>query len=212
MSDMLDREENQDAQVQPSAPGAPGTEVDGAKRPQPEATAVKFPKLEPDDLPKEEPQGIQDIPLEDDGSLPELEDDMPEEKGKLYNFVARMDDKQFRRAQIIFGVVLGILGAIALMVPLPGDDGSGMWNFVIALVIVLWIPRLAERKLEQRLPLTQRWMLIVFVIGFCVSIGVNAAQGFFNAKQAAASPSPSIAPGATPAASVTPAPSATPAP
>ena len=73
-----------------------------------------------------------------------------------------------------------------------------MWNFVIALVLVMWVPRVVERKIEQRIPLAQKWMLIVFVLGFGVSIAINAAQGYYTAQQAVPSPSPSVAPSVSP--------------
>ncbi len=58
-----------------------------------------------------------------------------------------------------------------------------MWNFVIALIIVIWLPRYVERKIEQRLPVAQKWMLIVFVIGMVTSIGVNALQGNYAQRR-----------------------------
>ena len=118
-----------------------------------------------------------------------------------------MDDKQFRRAQIIFGVVLGALAAICIIVPFPGEDAASasMWNFVIALLIVTWLPRYIERKIEQRLPVAQKWMLIVFAVGMVASIGIGALQGNFS-QTVSASPSPSPEVSATPAPSVTPAP------
>ncbi len=168
-----------------------------------EVTAVQFPKIEPEEAP---PNAIEDIPFEDE-ELPSLEDDRPVDKGALYNFVAKMDDRQFRRAQMILGIVLGALAAVALMIPIPGDSSSvGMWGFVIALVLVLWIPRMLERKLEQRLPVTQKWLIIVFLIGMLVTFGLNALNGGLGTTPAAsASPSPS----ATIEATATPNPSAT---
>lgn len=136
-----------------------------------------------------------------------LEEDKEESKGKLYNFVAQMDDKQFRRAQAIFGIVMGALAALALIIPIPGEEnGTSLWSFVIALVIMVWIPRFVERKIEKRMPVAQRWMLIVFVIGFGASVAINAANSYHSAQQAAASASPSIAPEVTPAPETTVAP------
>ena len=155
-----------------------------------EVTAVQFPRIEPEEAP---PNAIEDIPFEDE-ELPSLEDDRPVDKGALYNFVAKMDDKQFRRAQMILGIVLGVLAAVALMIPIPGDSSVGMWGFVIALVLVLWIPRMLERKLEQRLPVTQKWLIIVFLIGMLAAFGLTALNGGLRSTPAAtASPSPSAA-------------------
>lgn len=220
MSDTIDREKMEDTNNEPKDTDPEETEAMAADKPadpvepagqegiedspaeEPE-TAEQFPRITPKDLPS---QTIEDIPYVEDG-LPTLEDDAPLDKGKLYNYVAKMDDKQFRRAQIIFGIVLGALAAICLIVPFPGQDAASanMWNFVIALVIVTWLPRYIERKIEQRLPVAQKWMLIVFVIGMAASIGINALMGNF-AQPVATSPSPS------PEASATPAPSATPVP
>ena len=175
MSDTIDREELQDTQDQPAAQDAP--QAEGAQeqpigqepeKQEPVVTAVQFPSIGPEDLPQQPeqaPGAIPDIPLEDD-ELPMLEEDTEESKGKLYNFVAQMDDKQFRRAQAIFGIVMGALAALALIIPIPGEEnGTSLWSFVIALVIMVWIPRFVERKIEKRMPVAQRWMLIVFVIG-----------------------------------------------
>lgn len=220
MSDTIDREKLEDtnneskdtapeeseaaAAEMPADPLEPakqeGVEESAAEEPE---TAEQFPRIAPEDLPS---QTIKDIPyVEDD--LPTLEDDAPLDKGKLYNYVSRMDDKQFRRAQIIFGVVLGALAAICIIVPSPGEDAASasMWNFVIALLIVTWLPRYIERKIEQRLPVAQKWMLIVFAVGMVASIGIGALQGNFS-QTVSASPSPSPEVSATPAPSVTPAP------
>ena len=205
MSDTNDREklEAEQAAQEQVAGSAPDTqEGKQAQEPQkawePEVTAEQFPRLDPEDLPPEAQGAIPDIPMEDE-ELPSLEEDKPEFKGKLYNFVAKMDDKQFRRAQMIFGIVLGALAALAMLIHIPNDDGgTSMWNFVIALVLVMWVPRVVERKIEQRIPLAQKWMLIVFVLGFGVSIAINAAQGYYTAQQAVPSPSPSVAPSVSP--------------
>ena len=216
MSDTNDREklEAEQAAQEPAPEGRPAAQeqVAGsapdtqegkqAQEPQkawePEVTAEQFPRLDPEDLPPEAQGAIPDIPMEDE-ELPSLEEDKPEFKGKLYNFVAKMDDKQFRRAQMIFGIVLGALAALAMLIHIPNDDGgTSMWNFVIALVLVMWVPRVVERKIEQRIPLAQKWMLIVFVLGFGVSIAINAAQGYYTAQHAVPSPSPSVAPSVSP--------------
>lgn len=217
MSDTIDRETMEDTNGQPEAAAPEGAEAAAADKPaepaeregtedspaeEPE-TAVQFPRITPEDAPS---HTMEDIPYVEE-ELPTLEEDEPQNKGKLYDYVAKMDDRQFRRAQTIFGIALGALAALSLMIPIPGEDaaGSSMWNFVIALVIVMWIPRYVERKTEKRLPVAQKWMLIIFVIGMAVSIGVNALQGNFS-QPSATSPSPS------PEASATPAPSATTAP
>ncbi len=113
-----------DAGVEAAAEGSPNAEQEAPKEEQqpqnewkPEVTAVQFPRLDAEDLPPQSPNAIPDIPLEDE-ELPSLEDDKPESMGKLYDFVAKMDDRQFRRAQTIFGCVIGLLGAIALMIPI----------------------------------------------------------------------------------------------
>lgn len=216
MSDTIDREELQDTQNQPAAQDAPRAENaqeqpigQEPEKQEPVVTAVQFPSIGPEDLPpqpEQAPGTIPDIPLEDD-ELPMLEEDKEESKGKLYNFVAQMDDKQFRRAQAIFGIVMGALAALALIIPIPGEEnGTSLWSFVIALVIMVWIPRFVERKIEKRMPVAQRWMLIVFVIGFGASVAINAANSYHSAQQAAASASPSIAPEITPAPETTVAP------
>lgn len=197
-TDQQPPQEGESAQQQPQASGEKEPIV---------ITAVQFPKIDPQDLPdaqhgaSDNPNAIEDIPMEEE-ELPMLEDDQPIDKGKLYNFVAKMDDVQFRRAQIIFGALLGALASICLMIPIPGESsGNSMWNFVIALIIAIWIPRIVERKIEQRIPIAQRWMLIVFVIGMAVSIGFNVLNSD-QMQQATqlASPSPSAAaPAATPA-------------
>ena len=117
-----------------------------------------------------------------------------------------MDDKQFRRAQMIFGIVLGALAVLFLMVPLPFGEESAtgignLWNLVIAMVLVMVVPRTVERKLGgQRILVTQKWMLIVFVAGMLISLGVNLIQGTPVLQQSAASPTPTIAPEVTPTA------------
>ena len=103
-----------------------------------------------------------------------MEDDKPESMGKLYDFVAKMDDRQFRRAQIIFGCAIGLLGALALMIPIGDSTGSSMWSFVIALFILVWLPNIVERKTDKKIPTARKWMLIVFVIGMALVMGINA--------------------------------------
>ena len=132
--------------------------------------------------------------------MPSLEDDKPESMGKLYDFVAKMDDRQFRRAQTIFGCVIGLLGAIALMIPIGDSSGSSMWSFVIALFILVWLPSMVERKTDKKIPTARKWMLIVFVIGMALVMGINALNGVYSAHPTASpSPSASVAPSATPA-------------
>ena len=220
MSDTIDRENGKfeeeqsaqeiapqaDAGVEAAAEGSPNAEQEAPKeeqRPQnewnPEVTAVQFPRLDAEDLPPESPNAIPDIPLEDE-ELPSLEDDKPESMGKLYDFVARMDDRQFRRAQIIFGCAIGLLGAIALMIPIGDSSGSSMWSFVIALFILVWLPSMVERKTDKKIPTARKWMLIVFVIGMALVMGINALNGVYSAHPTASpSPSASVAPSATPA-------------
>jgi len=130
----------------------------GEKREEPvEVTAVKFPKLDPSDLPPEEQ--MEDIPL--------LEEDRPLDKGWLYNFVLKMDDVQFRRAQTIFGLILGLVAATVLFIPIgQKDDGSSsMWNMAIALVIAMPLPRFIEKKIEKRIPHAQKIMAISLGVG-----------------------------------------------
>ena len=220
MSDTIDREngkfeEEQSAQESASqadageeaaAEGTPNADQEAPKEEQqpqnewnPEVTAVQFPKLDAEDLPPESPNAIPDIPLEDE-ELPSLEDDKPESMGKLYDFVAKMDDRQFRRAQTIFGCVIGLLGAIALMIPIGDSSGSSMWSFVIALFILVWLPSMVERKTDKKIPTARKWMLIVFVIGMALVMGINALNGVYSAHPTASpSPSASVAPSATPA-------------
>ena len=197
MSDTIDRENEKleeeqsaqeiapqaDAGVEAAAEGAPNAEQEAPKEEQrsqnewnPEVTAVQFPRLDAEDLPPESPNAIPDIPLEDE-ELPTLEDDKPESMGKLYDFVARMDDRQFRRAQTIFGCVIGLLGALALMIPIGDSTGSSMWSFVIALFILVWLPSMVERKTDKKIPTARKWMLIVFVIGMALVMGINALNG-----------------------------------
>ena len=210
MSDTIDREnekleEEQNAQesasqadagVEAAAEGSPNAEQEAPKEEQqpqnewkPEVTAVQFPRLDAEDLPPESPNAIPDIPLEDE-ELPTLEDDKPESMGKLYDFVAKMDDRQFRRAQIIFGCAIGLLGALALMIPIGDSTGSSMWSFVIALFILVWLPNIVERKTDKKIPTARKWMLIVFVIGMALVMGINALNGAYSTQPAAASPSP----------------------
>ena len=172
MSDTIDRENEKleeeqsaqesasqaDAGVEAAAEGSPNAEQEAPKEEQqpqnewkPEVTAVQFPRLDAEDLPPESPNAIPDIPLEDE-ELPSLEDDKPESMGKLYDFVARMDDRQFRRAQTIFGCVIGLLGALALMIPIGDSSGSSMWSFVIALFILVWLPSMVERNIPRSRP------------------------------------------------------------
>ena len=220
MSDTIDREnekleEEQSAQESASqadageeaaAEGSPNAEQEAPKeehQPQnewkPEVTAVQFPRLDAEDLPPQSPNAIPDIPLEDE-ELPSLEDDKPEDRGKLYDFIARMDDKQFRRAQMIFGCVIGALGAAALAFPVGSDTNASLWTLVIALFIVMWLPGFVERKTDKKMPVARKWMLIVFAAAMLIFIGVNALNGVYSPQSAAtASPSPSVAPSATPA-------------
>ena len=220
MSDTIDRENGKfeeeqsaqeiapqaDAGVEAAAEGTPNADQEAPKEEQqpqnewnPEVTAVQFPKLDVEDLPPESPNAIPDIPLEDE-ELPTLEDDKPESMGKLYDFVAKMDDRQFRRAQIIFGCAIGLLGALALMIPIGDSTGSSMWSFVIALFILVWLPNIVERKTDKKIPTARKWMLIVFVIGMALVMGINALNGVYSAHPTASpSPSASVAPSATPA-------------
>ena len=220
MSDTIDRENEKleeeqsaqesasqaDAGVEAAAEGSPNAEQEAPKEEQqpqnewkPEVTAVQFPRLDAEDLPPESPNAIPDIPLEDE-ELPSLEDDKPESMGKLYDFVARMDDRQFRRAHTIFGCVIGLLGALVLMIPIGESTGSSMWSFVIALFILVWLPGMVERKTDKKIPTARKWMLIVFVIGMALVIGINALNGVYSAHPTASpSPSASVAPSATPA-------------
>lgn len=194
------QEEKETAQPVPEEKAAPALEAQAI-----EETAVQFPRLEKEDLPPQAQEAIPDIPLEDE-ELPSLEEDKPEDRGWLYAFVAKMDDKQFRRAQMIFGIVLGALAVLFLMVPLPFGEESAtgignLWNLVIAMVLVMVVPRTVERKLGgQRILVTQKWMLIVFVAGMLISLGVNLIQGTPVLQQSAASPTPTIAPEVTPTA------------
>ncbi|NLF26595.1 MAG: hypothetical protein GX592_01755 [Clostridiales bacterium] len=121
-----------------------------------EVTAVKFPKLDPSDFP---PEQMEDVPL--------LEEDTPLDKGWLYNFVLKMDDVQFRRAQTIFGLILGLVAATVLFIPIgqKEDGNSSMWNMAIALVIALPLPRFIERKIEKRIPQAQKIMAISMGVG-----------------------------------------------
>lgn len=195
-----------DAGVEAAAEGSPNAEQEAPKEEQqpqnewkPEVTAVQFPRLDAEDLPPESPNAIPDIPLEDE-ELPSLEDDKPESMGKLYDFVAKMDDRQFRRAQTIFGCVIGLLGALVLMIPIGESTGSSMWSFVIALFILVWLPSMVERKTDKKIPTARKWMLIVFVIGMALVMGINALNGVYSAHPTASpSPSASVAPSATPA-------------
>ena len=220
MSDTIDRENEKleeeqsaqesapqaDAGVEAAAEGSPNAEQEAPKeekQPQnewkPEVTAVQFPRLDAEDLPPQSPNAIPDIPLEDE-ELPSLEDDKPESMGKLYDFVAKMDDRQFRRAQTIFGCVIGLLGALVLMIPIGESTGSSMWSFVIALFILVWLPSMVERKTDKKIPTARKWMLIVFVIGMALVMGINALNGVYSAHPTASpSPSASVAPSATPA-------------
>ena len=194
------QEEKETAQPVPEEKAAPAPEAQAIAE-----TAVQFPRLEKEDLPPQAQEAIPDIPLEDE-ELPSLEEDKPEDRGWLYAFVAKMDDKQFRRAQMIFGIVLGALAVLFLMVPLPFGEESAtgignLWNLVIAMVLVMVVPRTVERKLGgQRILVTQKWMLIVFVAGMLISLGVNLIQGTPVLQQSAASPTPTIAPEVTPTA------------
>ena len=195
-----------DAGVEVAAEGSPNAEQEAPKEEQqpqnewkPEVTAVQFPRLDAEDLPPQSPNAIPDIPLEDE-ELPSLEDDKPESMGKLYDFVAKMDDRQFRRAQTIFGCVIGLLGALVLMIPIGESTGSSMWSFVIALFILVWLPSMVERKTDKKIPTARKWMLIVFVIGMALVMGINALNGVYSAHPTASpSPSASVAPSATPA-------------
>ena len=76
-----------------------------------------------------------------------------------------------------------------------------MWSFVIALFILVWLPSMVERKTDKKIPTARKWMLIVFVIGMALVIGINALNGVYSAQLTTASPSPSasVAPSATPA-------------
>ena len=188
------QEEKETAQPVPEEKAAPAPEAQAI-----EETAVQFPRLEKEDLPPQAQEAIPDIPLEDE-ELPSLEEDKPEDRGWLYAFVAKMDDKQFRRAQMIFGCVIGALGAAALAFPVGSDTNASLWTLVIALFIVMWLPGFVERKTDKKMPVARKWMLIVFAAAMLIFIGVNALNGVYSPQSAAtASPSPSVAPSATPA-------------
>lgn len=204
MSDTFEHENN----PQPEQDGQPA-----AQEPAFEVTAVQFPKIDPSDLPVEDGASerddgsIPDIPLEEE-ELPMLEEDAPVSKGKLYDFVAKMDDKQFRRAQMIFGIVVGLVAAVCLSIPMSDAEGnSSMWNFVIALVVVMWVPRIVEKRIEKRIPVAQKWMLIMVAVGILVSLGISILLGAQSALVPGATTSQtSVAPTAsvTPTASVAP--------
>lgn len=198
--------EQAEASPEPESPAA---------REEPVVTAVQFPRIDFSDIAEasagepeareervqsDNPDAIEDIPMEDE-DLPILEDDAPQDKGKIYNFVAKMDDVQFRRAQAIFGAIIGLVAGLSLYIPIPGaDGGSSMWNFVIALVIAMWVPRFVERKIEKKIPVAQKWMLILFVLTMAGMFAYGSLTGNgIGVVTASPSPSPSAAPTPSPA-------------
>ena len=189
MSDKIDREDTNTPEQKP-------TEVIG----------VQFPTLDSKDLPKQENENqYEDIPMVDDvpmlEEIPELEEDAPTSQNWLHSKVAKMDDVEFRRVQTILGIVLGLVAVVCLCMPFRNADGtSSMWGMVIAMVLVLLLPRFIEKKIKQPLMHMQKILIVVMIIGLVIYGGYAFTAGGMSGTDiptASASPSPEIQPSPT---------------
>ena len=99
-------------------------------------------------------------------------------KSALLTKIQQMPDELWKKWQIGGGVFLGLV-VNAILIFLPETPSFGSLNLILAALIALVVPRLAEKKLERDLRAFRTAMIITLAAGM-VAYGVYLylTQGF----------------------------------
>jgi|GEM_PF-5312003 len=122
---------------------------------------------------------------------PEPEDDTPPEPTAFQKRIAAIPDKQWRRLQIILGIVLGAGSAASIV--LLGNAGENMStiSLLVAALLALVLPGVLEKQGARKTPVMRTTLIISLVAAMALFMfyGLVLNPSFFR-TEAAASPSP----------------------
>ncbi|MHB1314381.1 MAG: hypothetical protein ACYCX2_02710 [Christensenellales bacterium] len=76
-----------------------------------------------------------------------------------------MSPERQKTLQIIAGILLAVISIVFLYDPIPYTGGLFNLSSVIAIVVVLFVPRILETQTGAHLPLLRKVMLIALIIG-----------------------------------------------
>ena len=80
----------------------------------------------------------------------------------------KLTKKQIDILQIVCGIVMGVLTWLALQVSSRTSDGLLRYLWLVALVLVIFVPRSIESKINMRLSKFRIAFIIVFGVGLVV--------------------------------------------
>lgn len=122
-----------------------------------------------------------------DMSAEELQDSIlaDSDLNGFQRFIAKMDDKKWKLAQRILGVVLGLSTGLALFsetIFQSGEGSLGSYSLLIAVVIALLIPNLIEKQGGRRINLARITMAITLLIVLVAYFAFISLSGGLTSK------------------------------
>ena len=81
----------------------------------------------------------------------------------------KLTKKQIDILQIVCGIVMGVLTWLALQVSSRTSDGLLRYLWLVALVLVIFVPRNIESKINMKLSKFRIAFIIVFGVGLVIT-------------------------------------------
>ena len=160
------------------APRTPETLTPASAEAQSESGARPAGDARPDFVPY-----VDDVPPapKPDANAPEAEDDEEYIPSKWEVKVNALSDRQWKRVQIIGGVVLA-LATLAIL--FFGSEELSTYRMVVAALLALLLPRYIERVIRKELTLARRTMIVALLLGLAILFLVIGAQHGFQFTKA----------------------------
>ncbi len=116
----------------------------------------------------------------------EEEEEIEVEPSKFEAAVAALDEKTWKKYQIIFGAVLGVLSGLSLTV-LNHMATMQNYSLIIAAVLALLVPNIVEKKAIRKMPVARIALIVTLGVslGAYLLYGLVINPGFFAAIPAA---------------------------
>ncbi|HWR22916.1 MAG TPA: hypothetical protein VN366_05495 [Feifaniaceae bacterium] len=127
-----------------------------------------FPALDEEDIRRVPPEE-EEISTEPAEPVEET----PPEPTEFEKKIAAIPDDQWKKYQLIAGIVLGALSATCIVV-LGRIESVGTIGFIIGALLALYLPNMLEKKGGRKIPLLRTALIISLVI----SMGLFALYGF----------------------------------
>lgn len=110
------------------------------------------------------------------------EEDVPVEPTPFQKKVAAISEENWKKYQVIAGVVLGLLAGICLsfLSRLPAFGNMGL---IVAAVVALIVPNMLEKQAARKIPRLRVALIIALAVclGFYMLYGMVLNPGFFEA-------------------------------